>query len=94
MSNSITPIVNLVGDLDAYASELAAEGWLNAANGCSAAADEIEKLRDLLLTARNHIATLGGDTSGLVTRAEAQECSVDMIQWEMLRKLDEEIAKI
>jgi DNA-binding transcriptional regulator YiaG len=55
---------------------------------------EIARIREVLSIARDHIATLGGDSSGLLTEAEAQECSVDMIQWKMLRLLDEEVARI
>lgn len=43
--NQITPITNLLGDLDCYATELDGEGWHNAANGCRAAIAEIDRLR-------------------------------------------------
>lgn len=50
------------------------------------------KLRSALEAARAHIVTLGGDSSGLLTEAEAHECSVDMIQWQMLRVIDDALA--
>lgn len=50
-------------------------------------------LLSALQSARDHIATLGGDSSGLLTEAEAHECGVDMIQWHMLKMIDEVIAK-
>ena len=49
-------------------------------------------LLQALRIARQQIVTLGGDLSGLTTKEEAQECSVDMIQWEVLQVIDEALA--
>lgn len=47
-----------------------------------------KELCDALQAARIQLVALGGDSSGLVTKDEAEECSVDMIQWEILRMID------
>lgn len=52
------------------------------------------KLQTALKAARAHIATLGGDSSGLLTEAQAHECGVDMIQWQILRMIDDALASI
>lgn len=51
-----------------------------------------QKLQCALETARAHIVTLGGDSSGLITAAEANECSVDMVQWSILKLIDDALA--
>ena len=52
------------------------------------------ELMTALSVARKHLVTLGGDSSGLLTRAEAHECSVDMIQWEVLQIIDTALSHI
>ena len=52
-----------------------------------------KELMAALQAARSQLVTLGGDSSGLVTKAEAGECSVDMIQWEVLKIIDTALAR-
>ncbi len=51
--SDITPITNLLGDLDTYADELDGEGCHNAANGCRAAKAKIERLEAALREAQD-----------------------------------------
>jgi hypothetical protein len=55
--------------------------------------DKLARCYATLKNARSSLTAFGGDPSGLVTEAEAQECSVDMIQWALLRQIDECLAE-
>jgi len=46
-----------------------------------------------LQAARYRLVTLAGDSSGLVTKAEAEECGVDMLQWHLLKQIDDALAR-
>lgn len=91
-ANRITPITNLVGDLDTYADELDGEGSHNAANGCRAAITRIAQLEEALINAQSLLRAFGGDLTKY-PKSEADAGRIDAVMWTAQDQIRSVLAK-